>query len=93
MNILDYIPFGKENAIKRLELRLKIGLSDRKIRKLIAEARLENVIINLQNGGGYYRPTSEEIKEIEQHYKQEYHRAISILCRLKPERRALKDVG
>lgn len=91
MNILDYIPYGKENAITRSELVFKIGLSDRKVRNLIADARRETVIINLQDGGGYYIPTDRA--EIERYLKQETHRAKSIFYRLKSARRALKDVS
>lgn len=91
MNILDYIPYGKENAIKRENLVLITKLSDRNVRELIAEARREEVIINLQDGGGYYRPTCKA--EIERYLKQETRRAKSIFYHLKSARRALKEVS
>ena len=91
MNILDYIPYGKENAIKRYELKNQTGLSDRLIRKLIAEARLDDVIINLQDGGGYYRPTCKA--EFERYLRQETRRGKSVFYRLKAARRALNEVN
>lgn len=91
IDILDFIPKGRENAIKRSKLILLTGLSDRKIRELIADARRETVIINLQTGDGYYIPTTKE--EIERFVKQEEHRLKSIGYSLKAARRALKEVS
>ena len=39
MNITDYIPVGKENAIPRHELARVLGLTDRACRKEIELAR------------------------------------------------------
>ena len=39
MDIKDFIPRGKENAISREMLRTITGCSDREIRKMIREAR------------------------------------------------------
>lgn len=30
MDIVDYIPFGRENAVTRTQLRIMTGLNDRK---------------------------------------------------------------
>lgn len=38
MNIIDYIPKGRENAVTRAELCRKIGLPDRTVRELISQA-------------------------------------------------------
>ena len=57
MNILDYIPFGKENAIRRGELIRLTGLDDRSMRKLIEKEQLNgNLILNMQDGKGYFQP-------------------------------------
>ena len=40
MNISDYIPFGKDNAISRKKLEKVTGLSDRDIREEIAMAKI-----------------------------------------------------
>ena len=64
MNILDYIPIGHENAISRETLATVTQLSDRKLRDLISEINQNNddsqIIINLQDGKGYFRPAEDE---------------------------------
>ena len=56
MNILDYIPVGHENAVTRKKLCNITGLSDRKVRQLIEDARKDNVILNLGDSKGYFKP-------------------------------------
>ena len=77
MNIMEFIPTGKENAITRRELVDRVNLSDREVRKLIASARKKFPILNLQNGEGYYLPTKEI--EVREFLNQEMLRAKSIL--------------
>lgn len=59
INIIDLIPVGKENAIKREQLTrlcFQYGLiadvkdKDRAMRDLIGEARMEHPIINMSQG-------------------------------------------
>ena len=64
MNISDYIPFGKDNAISRKKLEKVTGLSDRDIREEIAMARRNTVILNLSNGQGYFQPIEGEEDEL-----------------------------
>ena len=56
MEIIDYIPFGRGNAVKRQQLCKLTGLPDREMRREIERARREYAIINLQSGDGYFRP-------------------------------------
>lgn len=42
-DIVKYIPYGKENAISRDDLAIKVGCSDRIMRDLISKARKKNV--------------------------------------------------
>ena len=88
MNILDYIPYGRENAISRAKLREKTGLNDSAMRQEIAKARRNTVILNLQDGRGYYRTTNKA--EIEKFIKQEEHRAKSIFYNLQGARQELQ---
>ena len=60
MDIVDYIPFGRENAVTRAQLRIVTGLNDRQIREQISQARRDTVILNMQDGKGYFRPLPEE---------------------------------
>lgn len=64
VDIVKYIPFGRENAIGRAELAMKVGCSDRTMRDLINTARKREVIVNIQNGSGYYRPTENDVGEV-----------------------------
>lgn len=85
MNILDFIPVGKENAVTRKYLINAMQLSDRKIRNLIHEARRDVPIINTSNGVGYYIPDMKKASDVEElkHYiAQEESRAKSIFWSL-----------
>ena len=94
MNILNYISTGKENAITRESLTAVTGLSERKIRSLIEEERAKgNIIINLQDGKGYFLPSEDETDVIESQYKINNARAMSVLVQQKYLRRRLKIAG
>ena len=80
MNIVDYIPTGKDQAISRRRLVRLTGLSDRKVRDAIAKARRHTCIINDQDGNGYYIPKHKS--EVENYIKQETHRAEMIFYNL-----------
>lgn len=64
MRIIDYIPTGHNNAVTRETLQSLTHLNDRKIRDLIAEANKsapdDVLIINMQDGKGYFRPAPDE---------------------------------
>ena len=49
MEIINYIPFGKSNAVSRTSLVLQTGESDRMVRERISRAREEYVILSLEN--------------------------------------------
>ena len=68
MDIVDFIPIGKENAIKRkrlTELCYRYGLigevkdKDRAMRKLINEAGQRVAIVNNSDGDGYFIPNKD----------------------------------
>ena len=94
MNILSLIPQGKVNAISRTELRYRAQLNDRVMRELIEQERRNGaIILNLQDGRGYYRPAPDELDDVLRQYKQNDRRAMSILVQQKHLRRALKQAG
>ena len=94
MNILSLIPQGKKNAISRTELRYIAQLNDRAMRELIEQERRNGaIILNLQDGRGYYRPAPDELDDVLRQYKQNDRRAMSILVQQKHLRRALKQAG
>lgn len=87
--VLDNIGYGY--TITREELCDITGLSDRQVRKIIEDLRRQYVILNDQNGYGYYR--THNILKVLRYYRQELARALSILRRLLPMRRLLKGAG
>lgn len=92
MNIVKFIPLGKENAISRASLAQKAGLSDRKMRNEIENARRRGfLIINLQDGRGYYR--SDDLDDIERQYRIDTARGRSIWIRRNAMRKMLKEAG
>lgn len=92
MNIYDYIPEGKENAVTREQLCFLTGLPDRQNRKLIELAQKDGfVILNDQDGQGYYTTSDPDI--LCRYYFQERSRALATLARLTPLRRKLRKAG
>lgn len=93
MNIVDYIPYGKENAIRRGSLVLITGMSDRSVREAISRARRNTPILNMQDGSGYYRPTKDDVGELKHFVSQEESRAKAIFYSLRSARQAVKRLG
>ena len=93
IKIVDYIPFGKENAISRQQLERVTGLSDRDVREAISLARRNTVILNLSNGKGYFQPIQgEEDDLVVKYFKQEDSRLKRIGWSLLATRRSVKDI-
>lgn len=91
MKITDFIPVGKENAVTREQLRLRLNLPDRKIRQMIEDARRDGaLIINESDGAGYYQ--SEELGELKRQFRTNRSRAMSILVQQKHLRRKIKEL-
>lgn len=91
MNIMDFIPFGKENAIGRFELMDKLNLPDRKVRQHIEEARKRGeIIINDQDGRGYY--TSDRLEDLQKQLNANHRRAMSILVQQKHLKRKIEEL-
>ena len=60
MNILDFIPVGKNNAVTGKELQNMTGLDGRTIKQQIANARIRGSVICASlscDGGGYFIPS------------------------------------
>ena len=91
MNIIDFIPYGKENAVDRFRLMELTGLPDRRVRKLIQEARNNGeMILNAQDGAGYY--ISDDAEELKRQYRSNRNRAMSILLQQKYIRLRLREI-
>lgn len=93
-DILDYIPTGHDNAVTRRELTDQTGIKDRAIRDMIRYARRKIVILNLQDGKGYFIPDMnlpEERIMLVQYIQQEESRLKSIGWALKSARRMARN--
>jgi hypothetical protein len=77
MNIADYIPHGKENAISRANLMQLTGATDSYIRGCIAKARAEGIHIITGINGKYY--ISDNADEIESFLEREIQSRINAL--------------
>ena len=86
MNIMDYIT---DKPITQSELVSLTGMTDRQVREAIEQARSAGtVIINLQDGRGYF--LSEDPKILEKQLRLNDRRAKSVLVQQKFIRRKLK---
>lgn len=91
MNICEFIPTGKENAIRRADLVARLNLPDRKIREMIEQARKDGaLILNAQDGAGYY--ISEDVGELKRQLHSNHSRAMSVLRQNTHLRRKIKEL-
>lgn len=91
MNICDFIPRGRENAIRRADLVARINLPDRKVREMIETARKDGaLILNDQTGAGYY--ISEDLGELKRQLRSNHNRAMSVLRQNTHLRRKIKEL-
>lgn len=75
IKVEDCLPYGHENAVTYDKLKRYTGLDKRSIRREINRLRKEIIILNMQDGKGFFRPIEgEEDALIERFLKQEAHR-------------------
>ena len=94
MDILEFIPVGKRNAVSRRYLKDITHIPDRKLRNLIHQARRKIPILNLSDGRGYYIPdmnTEEDRQALVQYVRQEENRIKSTGWALYAARRTLRN--
>jgi len=86
MNIMDYIT---DKPVTRRELVTLTGMNDRQVRRAIEDARVAgNIIINLQDGKGYF--TTDDPMVLKLQYNLNQSRAMSVLVQQKFIRQKLK---
>jgi len=100
LRLIDLIPYGKKNATPRRNLVNTAELfglvpdnisdSDRYVRKLIQDARKNNVIICDANG--YYIPDEDDVTELSKYIVKEHSRALAIHTDIKMARAVLEDM-
>ena len=84
--LLDYIPTGKANGIKRKEIAKHFNISVREVSASIEQLRRAGLFIASSNAG-YYLPANTE--ELEEFYNTNRKRAISLLGTLSATRKEL----
>ena len=89
----DMIPFGRENAVSRKDLMQMTGLSDREVRRTIAELRAvddgsDMVIVSVSRSGGYYR--TDNIDEIRHFVYEMEKRARNTFLAIRVARHIIK---
>lgn len=91
-NYYNDIPKGKENAITKEALMVKWGMTERAVRNIIRELRLEDfgddyVVISLSSGKGYYKST--DIEDIMAYKKEVTNRGRHTFAPLRKVNRIL----
>ena len=74
INIVDYIPVGRENGLRANELASMLSITTRDVRRMISQARGKHVIINMQDGNGYFIPAENETYVVGEWFNQETRR-------------------
>lgn len=88
-SIEKYIPIGKENAIHQGELAEVVGVSVRKLKEMITDARLEGVMI-CSNGNGYFIAKNRD--EAQAFYISMRKQALTRLKSIKLIRHKLREI-
>lgn len=81
IDIIKFIPYGHENGITGRELQNITHLNNRRVREFIETERMDHVILNMQDGKGYFRPTEAETDLTKRWILQEMSRARKIMKR------------
>lgn len=91
INILDHIAVGHENARTGVELAKILDINERDVRELVSVARYDTIILNLQDGAGYFFPDETENALIEKWLNQEEDRLKSHASSLHAARKWRKE--
>lgn len=73
--VIDYIPQGRENAVSRQYLKDMTGMTDRQMRRALKDNG--EVVLNFQDGRGYFRPSPDEDNLVRAWIRQELSRVHS----------------
>lgn len=91
LNIIDEIPVGRAKAITGKALSYKTGIAERHIREMISEARKTTVILNFQDGRGYFRPSDDEMHLVKRWKLQEESRLKRHALALRAARQFVRE--
>lgn len=94
MDIKKYIPMGHSNAVSIETLMAMTGMSNRQVRRAIAES--DAIILNMQDGKGYFRMnprTKAERAFAEKYSAQEKSRGWAVLRKAFRVDKKLNDIS
>lgn len=91
IDIIKNIPKGHKNAKTDFELAMETGIPARQIRRLISEARRTTIILNMQDGAGYFIPTVKDRDLCERWLKQEESRLKKHALSLRSVRKLMRE--
>lgn len=89
MDILNFIPYGEDNAISREELARLTGQHDRINRQKIHIARRYKPILSTKKG--YYQPTEKDMPKVRKWIQSESNRAKSTFWALRAAKKFIKE--
>ena len=90
VNILDFIPYGHDNAVTREYLCAVTGMPDRKVRKHIEEAIKEGAMIANVGKGYFQLKDSTDIPYFEAYYRSNDNKGWSIINQNRPKKKKLE---
>ena len=91
INILYYIEYGHENGHTERDISRWAGVNQREVRRLISIARREEVILNMQDGKGYFRPDDTEQYLVKDWLNQEENRLKQHALALRAARKYVRE--
>ena len=91
IDISTKIPKGHANAKTDIELSGELNIPKRQIRRLISEARRTTIILNMQDGKGYFIPTKSEKALVSEWLMQEESRLKRHALSLRAVRKFVKE--
>lgn len=93
LDIVEFIPYGMENAVSQQDLCEVTHLSKREVRQAVENARRKNAPICSSctgNHTGYYLPTNK--RECEVYLHMQKSRIHSARATMKPVKQAMKNL-
>ena len=84
------ISTGETYAASRPEIIAATGYCDSYVRQLIGKQRETEVILNLWNGRGYFKPTDADEEAVLKYFLREHAAAVTRIARTKTARKWLE---
>lgn len=91
IDITKSIPKGHKKAKTSSILAYELGIPEREVRNLISKARQTTIILNMQDGMGYFIPTVKDRDLCERWLKQEESRLKKHALSLRSVRKLMRE--